>query len=164
MNEKWKSIKSFDSYQISDFGNVRSLNYNKTGKINLLKQKTTSDGYNEILLCKNSKYKTFKVHRLVAINFINNYEKKPQVNHINGNKTDNNVNNLEWVTASENLKHRYRTLKHPAVNSKKVLCVDTGEVFDSGASAARSLGLTITCVRDSIRRGHKAGGYNWGYI
>lgn len=164
MIEKWKNIENFDNYQVSNLGNVRNLNFNKTGKVKLLKQKTDKDGYSEIILCKNSKYKTFKVHRLVAINFVDNNDDKPQVNHINGNKSDNNVNNLEWVTASENLKHKHRHLKHKAVNSKKVICVDTGKIFNSGASAARSLGLTVTCVRDSIRRGHKAGGYSWEYV
>jgi hypothetical protein len=113
MEEKFYPIKEYeDFYEISRNGVVRSfdrvVNYKypntfcvKKGKI--MKNKLNSDGYYSIMLCDGNKIrKTYLIHRLVAINFISNSENKPQVNHINNIKTDNNVNNLKWGTTLSN--------------------------------------------------------------
>ena len=104
--EIWKDIEGFSGYQISNLGRVKSYYNNK--RI-LLKQNKIGRGYYVVNLYKNNISKTSHVHRLVAEAFIENKYNKLTVNHINGLKTDNNVNNLEWATYSENTKHAWKT-------------------------------------------------------
>lgn len=96
-------------YQVSNKGRVRALNYNHTGKTNLLKPRTTTSKsmgvYFSVTLSKNGQKHQFLVHRLVATAFIPNPENKPFVNHIDENPSNNSVDNLEWVTHLENMKH-----------------------------------------------------------
>ena len=118
MQEEWRDIASFEGvYQISNFGRVRSLtrtvnresqgSFTKEGKI--LKFDINHKGYPRIMLSLNGKLRNKLVHLLVADAFIDNKHNKTQINHINGNKSDNRVSNLEWVTPSENLQHAYDT-------------------------------------------------------
>jgi hypothetical protein len=95
--EEYKIIEGFENYSVSNFGNVKN---NKTGKI--INPRLNRNGYYIIDLHKNGKRKTFKVHRLVALTFIPNPENKPSIDHINNDRTNNNVNNLRWCTNSEN--------------------------------------------------------------
>lgn len=119
MKEIWKDIKDYEGlYQVSNLGRVRSLdrviNYNiengkkvkRKGKI--LKQRSNWNNYLYIHFSKNSKIKLFIVHRLVAEAFIPNPNNLPQVNHIDGNKFNNRVDNLEWCTAKENIIHSWK--------------------------------------------------------
>lgn len=117
--EIWKDIAQFNGkYQVSNLGNVRSVTRTvtqrspkggvsvRTLKGKTLKPKVTKNGYLELRLwAENSKGISVRVHRLVAEAFIPNPENKPQVNHKNGNKVDNSVDNLEWVTCQENVQH-----------------------------------------------------------
>ena len=114
MQEVWKDIKGYEGlYQVSNLGRARSLDrYVRNGTSNknikrgkILKPCATRDGYLQLNLIKNKKKKVSTVHRLVAKAFIVNFENKPCVNHIDGNKQNNNVENLEWVTYSENTIH-----------------------------------------------------------
>lgn len=107
--EIWKDIYEFEGYyQVSNFGNIRSLdrfdgvNYRKG---QLIKPILKYNGYLQVGLRKNNKRKYFSIHRLVAIHFIDNPDNKKQVNHIDCNKQNNKVNNLEWVTPKENQFH-----------------------------------------------------------
>lgn len=101
--EVWKDIVGYEgSYQVSNIGRVKSLDYHRTGEENILKLCKNTAGYLKVELWKNNKRKSFKVHRLVATAFIDNPEKKPQIDHINTIKTDNRVDNLRWCTAKEN--------------------------------------------------------------
>lgn len=101
---QWKRIDLYPDYLISPKGDIYSLK-----KRRLLKQKIQSNGYYAVCVFdKYGKEKTVLVHRLVAMAYIPNPENKPQINHIDGNKQNNHVSNLEWVTGSENQKHAYR--------------------------------------------------------
>lgn len=101
MKVQWKPIINYeDRYEVCSEGKIISL---KRGIF--LKPKTDKKGYLHVSLKGSNKKETFSVHRLVAVHFIENEENKRQVNHINLNKRDNSVENLEWVTPQENVKH-----------------------------------------------------------
>lgn len=101
--EVWRPIEGFEGYQVSNLGNVKS---NKTGLDIVMHPSKDSDGYMVVSLSPNKgKYKTMKVHRLVAMAFIPNPYGKPHINHIDYNRSNNVINNLEWVTPKENTAH-----------------------------------------------------------
>ena len=110
MNEIWKDIKDYEGiYQVSNLGRVKGLlRYDSRGNLRverMLKPISTNDGYVKVNLSKNGVKRKRPIHRLVAEAFISNSENKSQVNHIDENKTNNSVDNLEWVTAKENINH-----------------------------------------------------------
>lgn len=115
--EQWKSVPQYEGlYEVSEYGRVRSLDRvvncklgKRTIKGKILSQRTTPFGYKEVGLGNNGNAKTHKVHRLVALAFLTNPESKLFVNHIDGNKVNNLLTNLEFVTASENSKHAVET-------------------------------------------------------
>jgi hypothetical protein len=114
--EIFKDIKGYEGlYQISNFGRVKSLsrkrneNTNAVIKERILTPDLGKAGYHSICFKVKNKTEKYLIHRLVAIHFIHNTENKPQVNHINGIKNDNRLENLECVTISENRKHAYNT-------------------------------------------------------
>lgn len=114
--EIWKKIKGYEDYQVSNLGSVKSF---KKGKEKILKQKYNKDGYLCLGITANNYQKQFLVHRLVAFEFIDNLEKKETVNHKNGIKTDNRVENLEWNTRSENIRHADKTGLRKMLNGTK---------------------------------------------
>lgn len=118
MEEIWKPIKEYeDLYEVSNLGRIKSKDrITRNGKSNycikkgkILKIGSNSLGYAIIGLWKDKKQRFFQVHRIVAETFIKNSENKKEVNHKDGNKRNNNIENLEWVTRSENVKH---AIKH----------------------------------------------------
>jgi len=117
MQEIWKDIKGYEGfYQISNFGRVASLTRivkvgEKRQKIQLgriLSQQISGNGYYYLSLCKNGINKTERPHRLVGLYFLKKIEGKNQINHKDGNKLNNISTNLEWCSASENMKHAYK--------------------------------------------------------
>ena len=137
-------IPNYPNYACDKDGNIYSLKRNKLRKLNGY---ISSKGYVRLCLRKDNKKVTVTAHRLIAMTFINNPSNKPQVNHINGIKTDNSVDNLEWCTQAENNKHAYDTglnkgnINHPKI-SKPVrgINIKTGEeiVFSSCREAHRN--------------------------
>lgn len=111
MSEIWLNIDGYNGiYQVSNAGQVRSI-YN--GKIKLLKPYHKHKVYMTVNLWKDRGYKTYTIHRLVAISFIPNPNNHPVVNHIDGNKINNHVSNLEWCTHGDNLTHAYKNNLKP---------------------------------------------------
>ena len=106
--EVYSTIEGFNDYLVTSQGRVLSLNYNRENKMRELKQRKNNCGYMLVTLFKNGKRFDKTVHRLVAQAFISNPENKTQVNHIDEEKTNNHVSNLEWVTAKENTNHGTR--------------------------------------------------------
>jgi hypothetical protein len=114
--ELWRNIDGYKGlYQISSMGNIRSFKYNKP---RILKARMNSKGYNYVNLCINGKFKSICNHRLVAKYFLDkNKFNKYEVNHIDGNKNNNSLENLEYVTRLENMKH---ALKNKLLKNLKI--------------------------------------------
>ncbi len=115
-----KNMKRFrdTDYYVTENGEVYSTSFNKrwniNGELRKMKPQEHRQGYLLVKLYKDGKGKKFKIHRLVSEMYIPNVKNLPQVNHIDGNKTNNHVSNLEWCTPSQNIKHAYNTgLKKP---------------------------------------------------
>ncbi len=150
--EIWKTINGYENYQVSSLGRIRT-------KYRTLKN-LNKKGYSVICLCNNNVKKYFLIHRLVALHFIPNPENKPQVNHIDGNKLNNSIINLEWNTSKENINHSWENglSKNNSNRIKKVIesksirvkNIVTNEVFNSIKDASiksnyteKSLGYQI---------------------
>ena len=115
--EIWKDITGYKNlYQVSNYGRIKSLAHiNNRGVYRpecILGNRLSDRGYHTALLYNNGKPKSFRVHRLVALEFIPNPNNKPHINHIDGIKSNNCIDNLEWVTISENLKHSFKLGLH----------------------------------------------------
>lgn len=133
--ENWIDVKGYEGiYQVSDKGRIKRLVGFRCKEERVLKLGKNKGGYHIVFLSKNNKRKHYLVHRLVAMSFIENPENKPQVNHIDGCKTNNCLSNLEWNTSSENMQHSYDTglqasLKGSNNGNSKLTEKDIPEIF-----------------------------------
>lgn len=173
MKEIWKDIKNYEGlYQVSNFGEIKSLerkvkNRNgyvmKKGKI--LKPSIVANGYLMVNLSKENKRKHFYVHKIVADTFINNENKLSVINHINGNKTNNRVDNLERCTYSHNLKEAFRIgLKKPT--SKKVYQYELNGDLIKEWESVKKAEYTLKIKHISaccLGKRKTCGGYKWSY-
>ena len=170
LKEKGFDVKPFYQYYVSSCGKV----FGCTGRE--LKQETTNRGYKRLSLSINGKHERWSVHRLVALLFIPNPEQKLQVNHIDGNKENNNVNNLEWCSASENCKHAFRIgLKENKVKgkfgkdhiaSRPFVCIETGKVYNCLRELAEDFGEDFNStshIARACRYGLLDHGFHWRY-
>lgn len=157
--EIWLPIKKYPHYEVSSNGRVRNPG---TGKI--LKG-TNFKGYRQVCLTDESGEHCERVHRLVADTFFDGDHENLQVNHIDGNKANNFIENLEWCTAKENIQHAFRNGlgKHAGGTPKiKVRVVETGEVYDSISECASAINGTSSRIA-AILRGTAEGTRHKGY-
>lgn len=168
MKEIWKDIEGYEGvYHVSNLGRAKRVT---TGRI--LKSGKDRGGYLQVDLCKNGKHKTHRIHRLVAQAFIPNPENKPEVNHIDENKTNNMVSNLEWMTAKENSNHGTRNERMAKAISKSnsipiiATNIKTGESTElyGTSECARQLGLNQSNITSVLKgRRETVGGYTFQY-
>lgn len=187
MQEIWKDIKNYEgSYQVSNLGRVRSLEryvitkkgYRLHIEQKIINQRTSNCGYKRVELNKNGKSKAYSIHRLVAQAFLVDFNENLQVNHKNGIKSDNRLENLEMLTASENQLHSYRILKtKPSMQGKfgsnhvhsiKINQYNKENIliksWNSIIEASQQLNINASCISNNCRNRRKsAGGYIWKY-
>ena len=181
--EIWKPLVGFEGcYEISNYGVVRSLDRyvntfrgSRLVKGRILKGGGESNKYlNVYLATPDKKGQTYEIHRLVGKTFVPNPSNNPVINHKDGNKHNNNADNLEWVTQKENIIHSWELGKahnQGKLNRKKIMCVETGEIFDSRDCAAKAHGPEHLNYRSSAynigrcaKNGKKAYGFTWKYL
>lgn len=166
--EEWRDIAGYEGrYQISSLGQVRRLPRPLVWKggmtaTKILKPSRAKVGYYTVNLYNTEKRPSLRyIHRLVAEAFIPNPENLPYVNHLDGDRLNNNVSNLEWATPHRNNLHAHREL---STCQPQVLCVETGEIFPSIRAAAETKNISqksISKCMDGIRYCETAGGLHW---
>ncbi|WP_339008567.1 NUMOD4 motif-containing HNH endonuclease [Fusobacterium varium] len=176
--EIWKDIKGYEGlYQVSNFGRVKSLerfkqNHSKLQRVpeKIKSAKKNLEGYLSVDLYKNNIQKTVRVHRLVAEAFIENSLNKETVNHIDGDKSNNCVGNLEWATYREQNIHFYKKKLKSRENidkaikamnaklSKKVKCLNNNLIYISASEAGRQNNISSSLVMKCCRGERKTAG------
>lgn len=171
MIEEWKDIKGCETHQISNLGNVRSKEYiDKSGKVRKPKQLKPSihhSGYVHVKIFK----KDFSLHRLVALHFLDNPNNYEDVNHIDEDKTNNMVSNLEWCSTKYNVNYGTRTKRQIETMSIPIIASKDGidYEFNSTKECSKEFGLIATNITQALRTLNKNGtkktlkGYTFKY-
>lgn len=148
--EEWKRIRDYD-YEVSTEGRVKNM---QTGKI--LKQYENHSGYLRVRLYKDKKGKYFRVHRLVAEAFIPNPNGFIEVDHLDKNRQNNHVDNLQWINHKEHIRKNH---------GKMIRCVETGEIYDNIRQASEETDLSYKALSKCLTGGSKTcGGMHWEYV
>lgn len=162
----WRTISRNPNYRVNELGEVYSFRQNK-----VLSPKVNHDGYLRIQLWDRGKCEFVSIHRLVAEAFIPNEEGKPFVNHIDGDKQNNSVENLEWCTQKENIAHAWKTgLSHGRKNKGGMRIAQftmDGQFireFPSQMEVERALGIYHGHISCAIKRCGTAGGFRWEVV
>ena len=173
-NEIWKDIEGYEGlYKVSTCGKVKSLERYRNGKNEskayvkerILRPGKDGSGYLFVVLSKECKEKTFKIHRLVAQAFIPNPEHLQDINHKDEIKTNNYASNLEWCTRQYNINYGSHNERMRKTKSKKCLCIDTNQVYESTMEVERQTGISNGCISSCCNGRQKtAGGYHWKYV
>ena len=173
MTEEWRDIKGFEGiYQVSNEGRVRSLDHVTAGRHwkGKVLSAAVKAGYPSVRLSNGAEKRSCRVHRLVAEAFLDNPETLPEVNHIDGNKNNNHVDNLEWCTSKKNKVHAWiigLTKLPPAQAPRPVIQILEGREIASYASmeiAEIITGIDAGTICGCCKGKRKsAGGYNWKY-
>lgn len=153
--EIWKPIEEFPIYYVSNLGNVKNINTQ-----NIILGSLDRDGYRQITICYKNKQYCRRVCRLVAKAFVENPNNYPIVNHKNEIKTEDKSDNLEWCTIAYNNTYGTRLDKI----RKKVMCVETGEIYLGVRDAARHTGISHSRISNSCTKGIEVCGYHWKFI
>lgn len=164
----FKLIKDYENfYMINENGEVKSLSrtfINNKGYICKTKEKILKpqkrNNYLFVRLCKHNIKQAFSVHRLVAETFLEKPLNKDFVNHKDGNRFNNHVKNLEWVTSSDNMIHSYYVLKK---NKKRVFCISTNTFYNSIREASRLANVSVASIIRSCKSNKKSAGFCWKY-
>ena len=177
-NEEWRDVVGYEGlYQVSSEGRVKSLERKvkhwcggeRIQKERILKPGVRSKGYLFVFLCAGGKSRMFSVHRLVCQAFHENPDNKPQVNHINEDKTDNRAINLEWCTRRENINHGSRNERVAKAQSKPVgqytLDGDLVKAWQSTNEVERQTGFSCGHISEVANGKRKtAYGFRWKYV
>lgn len=129
-------------------------------KEKILKPRPQSSGYLTVNLSKDGKALNKTVHRLVAKAFIPNPEGLPEIDHIDGDKTNNMVENLQWISHVENNRKRTTGLGIP----KRIENVETGEIFETITAAANEYNVSKTAISKAVKTGGRSAGYHWRVV
>ena len=171
---EWRVIENFPTYSVSDNGGIKN---NVTSKI--LAYRRAGQGYFKVTLCQNGKKVERYIHRIVAEAFIPNTLCKSEVNHIDGDKRNNSIGNIDWVTRGENMQHLYNCLDTFDMRRKmglsrmgerngashKVVRVEDGKIYSCVTDAAKDIGVHRMCVSDVCRGKQKSTkGYHYVYL
>ena len=153
--ENWKEIKGFSGYEASDLGNLRSLNYKRTGMAKVLRPSISGGYLKTMLKSDEGKYRSLYVHRFVCLAFLGQKPKGLEINHKDGNKLNNRPSNLEYVTRKENVKHAYdNKLMRPKVGSSngmaKLKESDVLEIRAHAASSGRYYGRKQLAIKYGV--------------
>lgn len=160
MKEIWKRIEWAPNYMISNYGSVLNT---LTG--NRLTGSKNNHGYWRYDLCINGKRIVRSGHRLVADAFLPKEDGKLIINHKDGDKTNNRVDNLEWCSPKENSLHAFGVLGVEPHNKKAVRCVETGMVYNSAYEAERITGISNTLINRCCNRLRKsAHKLHWEFV
>ena len=156
MEEIWKEIEGFEDYKISNFGRVMSF---KNNGQKILKYADSGRGYDSVWLRSKEKSRRYTIHRLIATHFIENPQHLPEVNHIDGNKKNNSISNLEWISGIDNLKHAREVLglckmgsKHPNSKLKEQDVINIINLYKTGNYTHKQIAMMYNVGERGIQK------------